>query len=164
MLNSPPSKHCKGFLTIRLVVLAATLSASCGQQPQNGTANTTPQTATASPSPIPWATIEPPTYDAAPAGTPQPRTQTTPAPLPVRRPGGKSYPGVGVVRHINLEEGWLEVDHEEIKGLMPAMVMEWYVTDRALLKDVQVGDKVNFVIDDNNGTQLVIELKKAPTP
>lgn len=85
-------------------------------------------------------------------------------PLPVRRPGGKTYPGVGVVRHINFNEGWIEIDHEEIKGLMPPMVMEWSVTDRALLKSVQVGDKVNFVIDDNKGTQLIIELKKASPP
>ena len=84
--------------------------------------------------------------------------------LPVRRPGGKSYPGVGVVRLMNLEEGWLEIEHEEIKGLMPAMLMEWSVTDRAMLKAVQVGDKVNFVVEDNNGTQVVIELKKAPPP
>lgn len=82
----------------------------------------------------------------------------------MRRPGGKSYPGVGVVRLINFNEGWLEIEHEEIKGLMPAMVMEWSVVDRSLLKSVQVGDKVNFVVEDNKGTQLILELKKASPP
>lgn len=85
-------------------------------------------------------------------------------PLPVRRPGGKAYPGVGVVRIINFNEGWLEIDHEEIKGLMPPMVMEWSVIDRAMLKSVQVGDKVNFVVEDNKGTQLIIKLEKASPP
>jgi len=136
----------------------AALSASCGQESQNGAAETNQQAAKSSPSPIPWATIEPPkppAQDAVPAGTPQ-------AAQPyVRRAGAKSYAGVGVVRLINLNEGWLEIDHEEIKGFMPAMQMEWSVTDREMLKSIQVGDKVNFVVEDNNGTQVITELKKA---
>jgi Cu/Ag efflux protein CusF len=144
-------------------MLAAMLSASCGQQPQTGTAEPTQQAATASPSPIPWATIEPPNQVAAPANTPQPQPSVL-QPLPVRRAAGKSYPGVGVVRLINFNEGWIEIDHEEIKGLMPAMQMEWFVIDRALLKSVQVGDRVNFVVNDDKGTQVLTELKKAEPP
>lgn len=151
-----------------LVMLAATLSASCGQQPQNGAAGPTPQTATASPSPIPWATIEPPNQAAVPAGTPQPRNSNAPPqfvfPKGTSRADIQTHSGVGVVRLINLEEGWLEVDHEEIKGFMPAMQMEWTVRDRALLKTVQVGDKVNFTVEDHNGTQFITELKKASPP
>jgi Cu/Ag efflux protein CusF len=102
---------------------------------------------------------KPPTQvGAAPAAPAQTRpTKQTKWPT-----GGKPYEGRGVVRLINLEEGWLEIDHEEIKGLMPAMQMEWSVTDRSMLKTVGVGDKVNFTVVDNNGTQFITRLAKAP--
>jgi Cu/Ag efflux protein CusF len=131
----------------------AALSVSCGQQPRaDNAASTTPQAATASASPIPWGTIEPPAQVPAPAGTPKAQE-----PSVVR-----SYSGVGVVRLINLKEGWLEIDHEEIKGLMAAMQMEWSVKDKAMLKRVSVGDKVNFTVEDNNGSEVITELKKTP--
>ena len=38
----------------------------------------------------------------------------------------------------------LTVDHQEIEGFMPAMVMDFEVADRALLKDVKAGDKILF--------------------
>ena len=44
------------------------------------------------------------------------------------------------------------------------MQMEWSVTDREMLKSVQVGDEVNFVVEDYNGTQVITELKKASHP
>ena len=87
---------------------------------------------------------------AAMPGTPQPR-------LPVR-----TFRGKGVVRLINLKEGWFEIDHEEIVGLMPAMQMEWSVRDRSLLKSVSVGDRVDFTLEDDNGNEVVTELKKSP--
>jgi Cu/Ag efflux protein CusF len=131
----------------------AALSLSCGQQPRaDNAASPTPQDATASASPIPWGTIEPPAQVPAPAGTPKAQ----------ERSAVRSYSGVGVVRLINLKEGWLEIDHEEIKGLMAAMQMEWSVKDRAMLKRVSVGDKVNFTVEDNNGSEVITELKKTP--
>ena len=36
----------------------------------------------------------------------------------------------------------LTVDHKEIDGFMPAMVMDFEVADRALLSDVKAGDKI----------------------
>jgi Cu/Ag efflux protein CusF len=134
-------------------MLAAALSVSCGQQPQAGNASTpTPQAANASASPIPWGTIEPPAQVPAPESTTKAQQ-----PSAVR-----AYSGTGVVRLINLKEGWLEIDHEEIKGFMPAMQMEWSVKDKAMLKRVRVGDKVNFTVEDNNGSEVITELKKAP--
>jgi Cu/Ag efflux protein CusF len=135
-----------------LVTLMAALSVSCGQRPQTGTAaEPTPQAATSSASPVPWKTIEPPAQVATPAGTPK-----------AQQPGAvKSYSGTGVVRLINLKEGWLEIDHEEIPGFMAAMQMEWSVKDKAMLKQVRVGDKVNFTVEDDNGSEVITELKKA---
>jgi Cu/Ag efflux protein CusF len=143
-------------------MLMAALSASCARQPQTGTAQPAPQSATASPSPIPWATIEPPappTKADVASGTPQPQQRPR-----VRGADVKTYSGVGVVRLVNFEEGWLEIDHEEIKGFMPAMQMEWSVTDREMLKSVQVGDRVNFKVEDDKGTEFITELKKASPP
>jgi Cu(I)/Ag(I) efflux system protein CusF len=131
----------------------ATLSISCGEQPRAEDASVpTPRAANASP--IPWATIEPPAQVPTPAGTPN--AQQRPSAV-------KSYSGTGVVRLINLKEGWLEIDHEEIKGFMAAMQMEWSVKDRAMLKRVRVGDKVNFTLEDNNGSEVITELKKVQT-
>jgi Cu/Ag efflux protein CusF len=133
--------------------LVAALSVSCGQQPQADNAATpTPQAVAASASPIPWGTIEPPAQVPAPADTQK-----------AQRPSAvKSYSGTGVVRLINLREGWLEIDHEEIKDFMPAMQMEWSVKDRSMLKQVRVGDKVNFTVEDDNGSEVITELKKVP--
>jgi Cu/Ag efflux protein CusF len=134
-----------------VISAAAALSVSCGHRPGAENAPTpTPQAAVASASPIPWGTIEPPAQVPTPAGT-------TNASQPV---AVKSYSGTGVVRLINLKEGWLEIDHEEIKGFMSAMQMEWSVKDKSMLKRVRVGDKVNFTVEDNNGSEVITELRK----
>jgi Cu/Ag efflux protein CusF len=139
-----------------LLTLAAALAVYYGgREPRNrkAAAAPTPQAGAAA-SPVPWKTIEPPTQvGGGAAATPRPRQ--TPAAV-------KSYSGVGVVRIINLKEGWLEIDHEEIKGFMAAMQMEWSVRDKSVLKSVRVGDKVNFTVEDDNGTEVITELKKAP--
>ncbi|HWW77385.1 MAG TPA: copper-binding protein [Pyrinomonadaceae bacterium] len=136
-----------------LLTLAAALAVYYGgREPRyRKAAQPTPQ-AGAAPSPVPWKTIEPPTQA---GGSAAPASRPTPA-------GVKSYNGVGVVRLVNLEEGWLEIDHEEIKGFMAAMQMEWSVKDKSLLKSVRVGDRVNFTVEDDNGTEVITELKKAP--
>ena len=86
-------------------------------------------------------------------GTPQAEQ----ARLPV-----KIFRGTGVIRSINLKEGWFEIDHEEIEGFMAAMQMQWSVRDRLILKSLKVGDKVDFTGEDDNGNEVITELKKAP--
>ena len=153
LINSPQSKLCAGFLKGLVFVLTAMLSMSCARQPQTGAqAGPTPQTAAPSSSPIPWATIEPPSQVGVPGGTPQAQRTR----LPVR-----TFRGTGIIRSINLKEGWFEIDHEEIPGFMAAMQMQWSVKDRAMLNSVQVGDKVDFAVEDDNGTEVITELKKA---
>jgi len=73
---------------------------------------------------------------------------------------GKPYPGVGVVKLINRPEGWIEILHEEIPGLMPAMEMEWSVQKRSMLEKVKVGDKVNFTVVETGKGEIITELKK----
>jgi len=72
----------------------------------------------------------------------------------------KTYDGTGVVTKINLELVSVELKHEEIKGLMPAMQMEFYVSDKKMLDGLRVSDKVDFVLEDNAGAETIIKIKK----
>ena len=85
----------------------------------------------------------------------------TPIPTP-SIPKDGNYDGKGTVTKINNELGSVEVNHEDIKDLMPAMQMEFYVKDKALLKGLAVGDKVDFVIEYKHPTEIISAIKKAP--
>ena len=54
----------------------------------------------------------------------------------------------------------VEMDHDEIPGLMPAMRMEFYVTDKASLRGLKVGDSVTFTILYDKGTEKITSIKK----
>ena len=73
---------------------------------------------------------------------------------------GKPYFGTGVITIINRKEGWVEIKHEEIKGLMPAMTMEFLVKQNSLLNEVQVGDRVDFTVVETRKAEFITELKK----
>jgi Cu/Ag efflux protein CusF len=72
----------------------------------------------------------------------------------------KYFDGKGVVTKINLELVSVELDHEEIKGLMPKMIMEFYVKEKTQLEKLKVGDKVDFVLEENGGAEIITEIKK----
>ena len=72
----------------------------------------------------------------------------------------RTFSGKGVVTKINLELVSVEVDHEEIKGLMPPMKMEFYVKEKRELEALKLGDKVDFVLEDNAGQEVIISIKK----
>jgi Cu/Ag efflux protein CusF len=129
-----------GRLVWLLLILPAALSVSCGQRPRAENAVGPPAQAATPPAATPQAGYNgPPGYPPAVVGKP--------------------YPGTGVVRFINLEEGWVESDHEEIKDLMPPMQMEWSVKDRSLLKSVRVGDRVEFTLVETGSGEVLTELK-----
>jgi Cu(I)/Ag(I) efflux system protein CusF len=71
------------------------------------------------------------------------------------------FNGKGVVTKVNLELVSVELDHEEIKGLMPKMTMEFYVREKSELEKLKIGDAVDFVLEDNAGTEQIISIKKA---
>ncbi len=73
----------------------------------------------------------------------------------------RTFDGKGVVTKINLELVSVELDHEEIKGLMPKMTMEFYVKEKSELEKLKVGDAVDFVLEDNAGAEQIISIKKA---
>lgn len=154
MLNGPTSRPGVVLLELLLCVSAATLAAACARGPEAGAApGPTPQAAASPAQPIPWGTIQPPGQVGAPAGTPS----AQPTRLPV-----KTFHGTGIVRAVHLKEGWFEIDHEDIAGYMPAMQMQWSVRDKSMLRSVAAGDRVDFTLTDDNGTELITELKKAP--
>jgi Cu/Ag efflux protein CusF len=118
-----------------LVLLPAALALSCQPQSQPG------KTITPGATPKPVVQIGPPGFP--------------PAVL------GKPYPGTGIVKILNRKEGWVEIDHEEIKDLMPAMEMEFWVRDPSIMDRVRVGDKVDFVVVEDSKGQYLTELKRA---
>jgi Cu/Ag efflux protein CusF len=73
----------------------------------------------------------------------------------------RTFGGKGVVTKINLELISVELDHEEIKGLMPKMTMEFYVREKSELEKLKVGDAVDFVLEDNAGAEQIVSIKKA---
>ena len=73
----------------------------------------------------------------------------------------KPYPATGVVALINKKEGWIEINHDEIKDLMPAMQMEFLVKDKSLLDKVNVGDRVDFVIVETTKGEYLTEIKRS---
>ena len=72
----------------------------------------------------------------------------------------RRYSGTGVVALINKQEGWIEINHEDIKDLMPAMQMEFNVKDKTLLDRAAVGDRVDFTIIETPQGEYLIDLKK----
>lgn len=76
-------------------------------------------------------------------------------------PKNGNYDGKGVVMKINLTDVSVELDHEEIKGLMPKMTMEFYATKKEELEKLKVGDTVDFVVEYKDGQEKIVSIKKA---
>ncbi len=69
------------------------------------------------------------------------------------------YQGVGMVEEVNKDIATVQINHEEIKGLMPAMSMPYRVKDKALLDMVKPGDKVDFTVEDGSSGIYLIGVK-----
>jgi Cu(I)/Ag(I) efflux system periplasmic protein CusF len=64
------------------------------------------------------------------------------------------------VRKIDKDTGRITLKHDEIKSLdMPSMTMVFVVTDKALLNKVQVGDKIKFNADKQQGKFVVTAIE-----
>lgn len=71
-----------------------------------------------------------------------------------------SYQGDGRVMSTNPKFPSIEIDHQEIKGLMPAMTMEFFVKDKSLLDGLKAGDHIEFTIDNGVGGLVITKIKK----
>ena len=58
----------------------------------------------------------------------------------------RRYPAHGIVHDAMPERSQVVVAHDEIPGLMPAMTMNFHVSDEALLEKLLPGNEVDFVI------------------
>jgi len=67
----------------------------------------------------------------------------------------------GEVRKVDKDTKKITIRHGEIKNLdMPGMTMLFQVKDPAMLTQVKVGDKIDFVAEDINGALTVTKLQK----
>ena len=73
-----------------------------------------------------------------------------------------TYHGAGVVKAVftNPKAPAIEIDHGDIDGLMPAMQMEFPVTDPKLLNGIAVNDHIDFTIEAAAGQMKVAAIKK----
>ena len=93
----------------------------------------------------------------------QPVNQQTTTPTPSGSAAAlqpNTYQGVGVVKGLNPKAPAIEIDHEEIVGLMQAMQMEFPVTDIALLSGLAVNDRIDFTVVEKDGQMRVTDIKK----
>lgn len=95
----------------------------------------------------------------APSNTASNRSAATPVPT-ASIPKDGDYPAKGVITKLNSELGSIEVDHENVEGLMPAMIMEFYVTDKALMSGLALGDKIEFTIQYKQHSEKISAIKK----
>lgn len=73
---------------------------------------------------------------------------------------GASYDGRGLVVSVDAKGKKIALKHEEIKGLMPAMTMEFSVKSPELLAGVRPGDKIRFTLRPQGADFLVEKIVK----
>jgi len=54
----------------------------------------------------------------------------------------------------------IEIDHDDIKGLMPAMQMQFRLKDKSLLDGIHGGDRIEFTVENGVGGLLVTDVRK----
>ncbi|HVF23654.1 MAG TPA: copper-binding protein [Pyrinomonadaceae bacterium] len=92
--------------------------------------------------------------------THQPANSATPASGPAAAVQTNQYKAVGVVKALNPKEPAIEIDHGDVEGLMPAMQMEFPVTDANLLNGLAVNDRIDFTIENATDGMKVVAIKK----
>ena len=72
----------------------------------------------------------------------------------------KTYEAVGTVKAIDVKLPSIEINHEDIKGLMPAMQMQFHVKDRVLLEGIAPEDRITFTIENGVGGLRIVAIHK----
>ncbi len=75
-------------------------------------------------------------------------------------PAGGIYTSRGKVTSVDAANKRVEIDHDEVNGLMPAMKMDFPVTSGDLLKDISVGDSVEFEFKADDKRQTIFRIEK----
>lgn len=71
-----------------------------------------------------------------------------------------TFEAVGVVVSIDQAQGVIEINHQEIPGLMGAMTMNFAVKDTSLLSGIQPEDSVKFTISAGEGEYEIQQIQK----
>jgi Cu/Ag efflux protein CusF len=136
------------------LVVPAVLFGGCGSRPHAVEKATTP---------TPPSSVVSQPNAAEKATTPTPQSGSAANPLSMPSPIlNHPYPGTGIVKTVNRKEGWIGINHEEITGYMPAMEMEFWVKSRKLLDNIEVGDRIDFVVVETTKIQYITKIKKKP--
>ncbi|HEX8089683.1 MAG TPA: copper-binding protein [Blastocatellia bacterium] len=72
----------------------------------------------------------------------------------------KIYHGVGVIEEIHKDRATVQINHEDIEGLMPAMSMPFPVKDAAMLDSFTVGGRIKFGLQSTPVGLVVVEMEK----
>jgi Cu(I)/Ag(I) efflux system periplasmic protein CusF len=90
------------------------------------------------------------------------RPVSTPSPAsgPAAAVQANQYKAEGVVKALNPKGPAIEIDHGDIEGLMPAMQMEFPVTDPNLLNGLAVNDRIDFTVENATDGMKVVAIKK----
>jgi Cu/Ag efflux protein CusF len=64
--------------------------------------------------------------------------------------------GMGVVKKISNDKKFVELDHNDIPGIMEAMPMEYPVHSPSLLEGIQMGDSVRFTLTKTPDSQFEV--------
>ena len=90
----------------------------------------------------------------------QKQTQPVPPSGPAAAVQSNQYKATGVVKALNPKGPAIEIDHGDVEGLMPAMQMEFPVTDANLLNGLTVNDKIDFTIENATDGMKVVAIQK----
>ena len=90
----------------------------------------------------------------------QKQTPAAPASGPAAAVQSNQYKATGVVKAVNPKGPAIEIDHGDVEGLMPAMQMEFPVTDANLLNGLVVNDKIDFTIENATDGMKVVAIQK----
>jgi len=73
---------------------------------------------------------------------------------------GSVYEVNGVIESVDKANGMVQINHEDIKGVMPGMNMPFKVKDPAMLDSIASGDKVRFSLQLTESGFLVLAINK----
>lgn len=92
--------------------------------------------------------------------TEQKPSNPTPASGPAAAVQSNQYKGEGMVKALNPNAPSIEINHGDIDGFMPAMQMEFPVTDAKLLNGLAINDRIDFTVENDPEGVKVVAIKK----